>query len=265
MRILIRNWEDKEYVWKDATYRDNNYYVDDRLVLIINIAAVENHPMIGYVACASCGALIRNTPEDIEAHYVESEAKRDCKKCDRLKFSSYREVVERQLVEKEDGVYEVIEKFTSPLYCGMTYGSVPVTSPRATQICKYYSCRRQGVTTPNDIFTAYPGVFDTAITADVLVEKKLRFDGWNRDFFRYDMKSRNTIKACVNKSGIVECFYATSNGGGTYFYYSEKYDKLFYRDGARYREGKPAWFRDNKFEEVHKRVKALYEGVTDNE
>lgn len=269
MRILLRHWNDKDYVWKEASYKDSQYYIEEDgneyMIYETDIAAVEGHTMVGYVACIACGELIKDTPEDIEAHYRKRETERDCTKCNKLRFERNEDNVKRELVENEYGSYDVTEKFTSRLFCGNTYSRIPCDSHRVAQVCKFYNCRRQGVTRMNDIFAAYPGVFDTVITADVLAEKKLRFDGYSNDYFKYDMKSRNTIKACVNKSGIVECFWASSNGSGCYFYYSEKYDKLFYRNGAHYLDGKPYWFRDAKFEELHKRVKALYEGVKEND
>jgi hypothetical protein len=267
MRILLRR-DDKgnEYVWKDATYKGEKYIVNngvqDVQVYETNIVAVEGHEKAGYVVCKTCGEFVKNTPEEIAKHYETMEKNRDCSKCCYVSFDNNRKI-HREMVDNGDGTYSVTEEFKSELYCGNNYYKKKVSEMDIRKQCIAYACRRNGMRPPKDIFAAYPGVFDTAITSDVLLEKKYKLEGHDGKYFLYDMKSRGTIKACVNKSGIVECFRVSSNGDKLYFHYSEKYDKLFYTGGynGTYEEGKPSWFRETKFNEALEKIRALYKGA----
>ena len=266
MRILLRNYGGNEYVWKDATYKDCQYFITENNQSIrideIKIAAIDGQAGQGYVVCNCCGELIENNPTAIDAHYNKRERERDCTSCDHLAYSRDKKRIERTLVAIGDGKYRIKDEIIAELMCGASgWQNIRLTSPEIKRVCVYYKCRRSGVRAPSDIFSQYPGVFDTMITADVLTAKKFKFENHNGNYFIYDMKSRGTIKACVNKSGVVECFIVSSNGTRVKYFYSEKYDKMFYVNGNTYVEGKPYWFREVKFDEAHKKIKALYEGA----
>ena len=271
MRILLRR-DDKgnEYVWCDATYKNECYYRTvnnaETEVYETNIAAVEGHISGDYVVCCCCGEVIPNTPEEIEKHYRKMEADKDCTNCRYLTFDNYPNK-KRKLVDLGDGTYDVTENFTSHLYCNANYSRRRVEDVNLRNSCIFYRCRQQGVRPPRDIFAVYPGAFDKAITVDTLIEKKYKLDGTDNGYFLYDMKSRGTIKACVNSLGIVECFRVSSNGDKVYFYYSEKYDRVFManRWDRNYMTSMPYWFRENKYEEALKKIRALYEGANEDE
>lgn len=260
MRILLRKHNNEEYVWKDAIFKDEHYYLnnENERVYETEIVSVDGAKK-GYVICNNCGAIIEDDLEKIKAHYLERENSQDCTSCTKLKYESNKGNLKRTLEKYDNGKYHVVEDFVSSLYCGMCYGNVPVSE--AANACTFFKCRKAGVRKPDNIFSKYPEVFDSVITSDVLIGKKFRFDNHDGRFFLYDMKSRGTIKACVNNLGIVECFRVSSNGNLVYFYYSEKYDKMFYNNGSAYREGHPYWFKETKFEEAKAKIKALYEGV----
>ena len=260
MRILLRRHNGEQYVWKNAVFKDEQYYLKDDMVHVkeSNIAAVDGARK-GYVVCLNCGAMIEDSEEKIEEHYKERENGKDCAICEKLKYGSTKTNWNRTLKVHDDRTYHVMEDFTSNLYCGMYYGNVDVKEAEGN--CTFFKCRKSGVRKPNSIFARYPELFDTVITADALIAKKFRFDNHDGRYFIYDLKSRGTIKACVNNLGIVECFRVSSNGSLVYFYYSEKYDKMFFDNGSRYNEGYPYWFKEKKFEEAKAKIKALYEGV----
>lgn len=275
MRILLRRDEkNNAYVWCDATYKNERYYrtIDgtETEVYETNIVAVEGHTSANYVVCCCCGEVIPNTPEEIEKHYKKMEDEKDCTQCRYLSFDSFLNNKKRQLVDLGDGRYDVTETFTSSLYCNANYSRRRVEEVNLRNSCVFYRCRQQGVRPPRDIFAVYPDAFDKAITVDALVDangKPLKFDGLDDGYFLYDMKSRGTIKACVNPLGIVECFRVSSNGNQIYFYYSEKYDRVFMasRWDRNYMSSMPYWFREAKYEEALKRIRALYEGANKDE
>ena len=267
MRILLRNdGKGNEYVWHDATYENERYYliendVRGREVYETHIAAFEGHTKSNYVVCRRCGEFIENTPEKIEEHYKKREAKRDCTNCGYLTFNRGG-TPNRTLVKNENGTYRVTETFDTEIFCNSSYYRKRMEEVDHNKQCVFHWCRRDGVRPLNDVFTNYPGAFDTAITVDTLIKKKYKLDGYEGGYFIYDMKSRGTIKACVNSLGIVVCFRVSSNGNKLFFYYSEKYKKMFmtgYYD-SHYMTQIPHWFKENKYEEAVAKIKALYEG-----
>lgn len=259
MRILLRKFADKEYVWKEATYDKGNYLVDNECVPHTNIVTVDglykNHVM------CSCGAIIENDNGKILAHYAEREAQLDCSKCKYLVFPREKEVSERKIIKQDGDVWQVTEEFTAKPYCNaIEYRYSEIDAEHIRTMCAYKKCRRNGVNPLPDIFHQQPGIFDTAITSDMLIKKKYNCDGYNSryGYFMYDMKSRGTIKACVNSAGVVDKFWVTYRGRWLFYAYSEKYDKLYYFNGRDYVSGSPYWIANTKFEELHKKVKALF-------
>ena len=276
MRILLRRFSNKEYVWKEATYENGNYLVEDEGAMsFTNIVAVDGL-YENKVMCKNCGAILDNSTEAIMAHYKEREAQVDCTKCEHVTFSRNRKVTNRTIEKVDDDIldlfesdiYEVTETFTSPLYCDVLgYRSVEVDRNHIESNCIYGACRRKGVGPLPDIFHKYPGIFDTAITSDVLLKKKYTCDGYGSycSAFEYDMKCRGTVKALVNNLGIVDRFEISYRGKTIYYAYSEKYDKLFWINGALYREDNPYWMPETKLAEVKKKIKALYEEANKND
>ena len=262
MQILLRKFGSEEYVWKKATYESERYYVTDNdgdryHIHDTEIVAVKDNEYAGYVICQNCGALIKDTKEDIEKHYAEMEAKRNCADCGHLTFAN-KEMKSRTI--SADGV--VTETFIADPRCAViSYSPRTVNYAVEHRNCKFTACRKNGMRKQNSIFFKLPGVFDSAITVDTLTANKYKYDGYENDHFIYDMRSRGTIKAYVNSAGIVDYFLVSSKGNRVVYYYSEKYDKMFYRNGYDYVEGKPYWFADNKFNEAYQKIKALYKGA----
>lgn len=272
MRVLLRLYGNEEFVWKEAQYAKEDFFVDGRKVHEVNIAAVDDCDLSGYIYCVNCGERIKDEPGAFEQHCTEREKSRDCTNCEYLLISKNSDGPIRQIIINEDGTYTVNEMWNnSSLLCSRGYGRYRIDSNEALEMCKYTYCRKYGARQSNNLFERYPNAFDTVITVDALQEKKFKFDHLtdnyrnagieDKSFFLYDMKSRGTIKACVNHLGIVECFKVISRESEYYFHYSEKYDKLFYVDGRKYCEGCPCYVTDRKFNELYKKVKELYESA----
>ena len=268
MRILLRQLNDKEYVWKEAIYENGNYLVEgEGAMRLTNIVAVDGL-YENKVMCKNCGAILDNSTEAVMAHYKEREAQIDCSKCEHVTFGRNRKVSSRTMTKQRNGEYEVTETFTSPLYCKvLDYRSVEVDRDHIESNCIYGACRRKGIGPLPDIFHKYPGVFDTALASDVLLKKKYECEGYTHRFdaFEYDMKCRGTVKALVNKLGIVDRFSISYRGHTVCYVYSEKYDKMFWVNGAVYREDNPYWMPDTKIADVQKKIKALYGEANKND
>lgn len=270
MEILIRNWDNTSYVWKAATWKNGEYYIEDDCgfeygIKQTNILAVRDDNRIGYVQCNYCNELIENTPESIERHYAESEAKKDCLKCEYLRAGNKRKDKTTTYTPNGDGTYRIVESYVSNLICNQSYWPMDIESNDAKRNCQYVQCRRHGVQQIDDIFVRYPEPFVRQITVDVLDAKKYPFEAYNNGFFEYDLKSRDTLKACVNELGIIDHFVYISRGWRYYLYYSDKYEKLFYLDGSKYSERMHAIMTETKINSTLKKISALYKEANGND
>lgn len=264
MQVLLRNYDGKYYVWRDANYKNNRFIVDYPIFgeLAVNeteIIAIKDDNRSNSVVCAHCGTIIKNDPESIEAHFVEQEAKKDCFKCPSLRRSKVK-TKQVEFTKNDYDVFEVTETYNADLRCGQSYWSSPqIDTDAAKKVCVHYRCRNNGVRKIEDIFTKYPNLFDKHITVDVLNAKKYAYDGYVNNFFEYDLKCRNTVKACVNELGIVDHFIIKARTHRYYAYYSAKYDKLFFSNNGRdYDENMPYSVTETKYNQAKEKISALY-------
>ena len=208
MRVLLREYGTEFYVWKDNVKFENEQYVfaNGGTIQKTNIIAIDAKEKLDYVICQNCGAAIPNNPDDIEKHFAEREKQKNCLTCGSLREYNLKN---KQTTYERDvfGVYKANAQYTVNLRCMNSYLDIDEMSDVLIHnSCQYYKCRRLGVRKINDIFVNYPGLFETQITVDTLVGKKYQFDTFNFDYFNYDLKWRGTLKACVNKLGIVDHF-----------------------------------------------------------
>ena len=263
MQVLLRKCDNKYYVWKNAVYEDDTYYIVDSSgdkyeVKQRDIVATKDDPRVGYVVCQHCGELIKNDPESIEAHYAAKEAEKNCIKCIYLHASKDRQVLDATSKKNDDGTYTVTQTFVAGLYCKVGYWQKPIESQEADKDCVYYKCRRSGVGIIDDTFVKYPGVFEKFITSDVLLNKKFEYVQYKNGYFEYDCKCRGTLRACVNEMGVVDHFRLYYRYNEYDLYYSEKYDRLFVVIYGRYREIIPSGIPDKKMEQIKEKIAALY-------
>jgi hypothetical protein len=258
MKILLREYCGKYYVWKDATYNHGSFVCNGEIMRATNILAVKDDNRSNYVVCQHCETVIENTPEAIEAHFAEQEAKRDCFKCSSLRKHNIASK-SATFTRITNGTFSIQELYTADLKCGqMWFGSPAIDTDDAKKICIHYRCRRSGVKPIQDIFTKYPDPFDKHITADALNAKKFAYESSVSGYFEYDLKCRNTVKACVNELGIVDHFIIKHRSCVFTAYYSAKYDKLFFAAGRDYEENCPGVISDAKYEQARAKIAALY-------
>lgn len=264
MKILLRNWSNSHYVWKEATWAKGKFFTEPEKAEVypINILAIKDDERADkYVMCAQCGEMVKNDSASIEAHFAKMEAQRDCTKCKNLRERPIN-TVKANYIKNEDGTYTAEKTILMSLKCGVEYYSPPdINSDRAKQMCVYHQCRRRGMQKISDIFTKYPGIFDKNATVDALVARKYVHDGCRNEFFEYDLKCRNTVKACVNKAGIIDHFIIKSRGYAYIAFYSAKYDKIFWSENCiDYTESTPWYMTENKLEMAKKKIAELYKG-----
>lgn len=259
MKVLLRKYGDRYYVWKDAKYQKDFYVIDHGNWDETKIVAIKGAEKENYVVCRYCGEKIPNNPESIERHFAEQEAKRDCLTCGycRPGNSAKKNVA---ITKNNDETYTVTETYTtSSLMCDQSYRDINHQFSRNN--CPHNQCRQNGTTPYGSILMKYPDLFETQITNDLLLKKKYEYRYSTDNEFMYDLKCRNTFFACVNEIGIVDHFLLNYQYRHTFFYYSAKYDKLFYVNNGKYTEGKPNWVSQTKYDQISARVRSLYKGV----
>lgn len=265
MKILLRRFQGKYYVWKDAVYKEGHFYVDDIMLYNADILAVKDDNRKDYVQCLNCGELVKNDPESIEAHFVAQEAKRDCFKCGSLRKYSY-ENIKADVSRNESGRLVIHETYEAELKCGQAWHNMPsIDSDAVKKICIHYRCRNMGVAPINDIFIQYPDMFDKNITVDVLNANKFEYDDYLVGCFEYDMKCRNSLKACVNELGIVDHFVIKYRSYRYIAYYSAKYDTLFFYENGNYSTRIPGYISETKYNQAKEKISALYKEDKTNE
>lgn len=268
MKILVRQLQGTNYVWKDATYRDGEFRIgteeDYVTIYQTNILAVQDDNRKDSVICQYCGAIIKNTPEAIEAHFKAQEDKRNCFECRSLR-KYIDKSISAEFTANEDGTYNVKENYVAKLKCGNAYWNAPdISSDAAKKICDWYKCRNYGVRPIKDVFTEYPEPFDKQITVDLLNEKKFDCDGFINGHFEYDLKCRSTVKACVNELGIVDHFIVKHRNHRWTAYYSSKYNMLFFTDNGRdYCLTKPSEISQAKYDQAIAKIASLYKEEED--
>jgi hypothetical protein len=272
MKILIRRWDNKSYVWRDATWEKGKYFVecDDGFRFDIDpteILAIKADNRVGKVVCKNCGEIIDNNAEAIEKHFADREAQRDCLKCKNLATYGHMKVVDVSYVKNEDGTYRETRTADTGLRCKMMpYTVVDINSRDAARVCMYNQCRFQGVEIITDFFTEFPDAFDKQLTVDMLNKKECQYEGYNGDFFVYDLNVRGAIKACVNELGIIDHFLVLYRGSKYKAYYSHRYSMLFFgssRNG--YMVNTPGSMSEARHTLAKSKIESLYKEANVNE
>lgn len=266
MKILLRQWNDKYYVWKNAEYKNDNYYVFENdtelLVKQTNILSIAEDNRANFVVCATCGAIIKNDPESIEAHYAEREAMKNCLKCSDMSPYGDERNLTIKYTKNDDDTYHAEKVYDTTLGCGyQRWGYDSINSEKAKAGCKYYQCRKNGVHKIDDIFVRYPGMFNKQITIDLLAKHGFRAmqSVPRKKVWYIDLGLRgNTLHAVVNELGIVDRFVIIHRYSSYVAFYSEAYNKLFFEHGDKYIDVLPGDLSQNKYNSARKIIAALY-------
>ena len=269
MRILLRKYNDKFYVWKNAIYRNGNYFITQEgkpnvMVSQTNILAVDEDDRVGYVRCVNCGTLIKDDPKSIEEHFTKQEAKRNCLACKDLMHIGNEKDVAVQYTKNEDGTYHFVKECNTKLGCSYNsyYNYLDIDSEAAQARCKYFQCRAKGVSKIDDVFVKYPGIFNKQITIDWLdkngfTSKSYYGDRLKEWYVDLGMRGR-VLYAVVNELGIVDHFELHHRYERWTVYYSEKYDKLFFVNGNKYSDIMPDNLSQTKYNSAKKIIAKLY-------
>lgn len=265
MKILIKKYNNQHYVWKDAQWEGGQYVVENEACFHeTEILDVKEDERVGFVQCGHCGELIKDDPESIEAHFAETEAKKDCLTCPSMVIYTDKQNHNRTIVKNENGTYAVSETYDTYLGCRAHYYTENIDSAAAKRNCVYAQCRRKGARQINDTFVKYPHLFDKQITVDVLNANKYPFEKHSNGYYIYDLKMRGTLKACVNVNGIVDHFILYVSGWAYEIHYSHKYNKLFTYDWNRYKDDLSSLITESRAARLISKISKLYQEETTN-
>lgn len=261
MKVLLRNYDGEQYVWKKAEMKDAATFIveDGCTVKQTNIVSISRDNRKKFVRCSACGEIIRNTPEAIKEHKDRSSTSATCFGC-----SCMREMNSKQLSAKytlqEDGSYVVNAKKSTKLTCGNSWGYYDINSQPARDACRWKQCATAEMLPINDVFTKYPGAFDDMITVDKVLDNGFteRSVGQN-EYVWYKLKARNNITAVVNKLNIVDKLVIDYRSNRYSVVYSKKYNKLFTISNGVYKECNHIWYiPDTTFETIKAKIASLY-------
>ena len=265
MKVLLRQCVNEFYVWKTAEYKNGEFRIPSefREVFETDIVAIKGAEDTNYVVCKYCGEKIPDNPESIERHFAEKEAQKNCLICKNCRPNRVSEKT-TSVTKNSDGTYNVTEtSVAKTLTCSNSWRDI---NHKYTALqCPYLQCRKYGTSAYGGVLMKCPDLFETQITHDLLLKKKYTYVQCSNDRFLYNLKCRNTLFAAVNECGIVEYFMLEYQYRHTFFYYSAKYNKLFYADNGKYVEGKPSWVSQAKYDQIKARIEGIYKGVKVNE
>lgn len=262
MKILLRNYNGEQYVWKKAEVKDAATFTleDGGTANQTNIVSISRDNRKKFVRCSACGEIVRNTPEAIKKHTDRASTSATCFGCPYLREGGGKQLSAKYTLQ-EDGSYIVNTKKSTKLVCKISYRYYDINSPEAREYCGFKQCATAEMKSIEDVFTKYPGVFDDMITVDKVLDNGFteRREYTSRSAVYYKLKARNNITAVVNKLNIVDYFVIDYRGHQISVMYSKKYNKLFDTTNGVYRELKSIWFMpDTTFANIKAKIASLY-------
>lgn len=267
MKILLRSYNGEAYVWRDAKFTKEQWFVNDKPVDQVNIVSILNDTRNKYVKCSACGETFLKGSKKWEEHIKPTCDTSKCFDCKYLRTESY-DRLNTKYVELANDRYKRTTEDSVELTCNLTnfpYKNINDAESRKT--CFYNRCTTATQEAVSDIFTEKPGIFDTIITIDQVVDKGYREIYKYSDCVQIRLKTKNSITAIVNKINIIDCFEVGYRSNSWCVFYSKKYDELYHkaRIGGKYKY--KVWdiydIPNETRERIKKDIAALY--VTEEE
>ena len=254
MKILLRNYASQQYVWKTAQYRNGIFFINTNKIKQNNIVSILNDNRKNRVECSCCGETFRKGDPSFHAHKENAIKPETCFNCPNMTFE-YDEDIKRTLKRDKDGSF--IQKSTDRVTLRCTRSGLwtydNILSQEAINNCVKRRCANATEIEISDFFTKNPGAFDDILTIDALLDYGYNVDVCDCDnYCDLDYEEEYSIGACINKLGIVDCFYVWYDGDRHYLYYSKKYNELFHSD--LYNRYDP-WFSWSMSDEMRNEIK----------
>lgn len=255
MKILLRRWNNEDYIWRTAKYDIGGFKVDDRSVDTTNIVSIANDNRKNYVRCAACGSIIKNNSEEIAKHKSRHTTSESCHTCAWLR-KDYGRYIDYKYVMKSDGQYVEKSKREVVLRCNADWRTRNIDDDEARERCLFKICANANMEPIIDIFTQMPGLFDNMVTVNAITKigynTKESYEANMYKHYRLNIKLDDyAVYAVVNILGIIDHFLLIDGWDDTKVYYSKKFDKLFRRYDGEYKEFE-AYFENELKAEIRK-------------
>lgn len=263
MKILLREHEEGQYVWKTAKYNYGKFHVDGEQVSEVNIVAIENDNRKNYIQCSCCGHVFRRGDYRFNAHKRNAVKPETCFNCPYMVSEN---AVDLKVKYEMDAYGNFVRKLEQDvnLVCSKSgrWSYASITSDSAILGCRKRQCECAEEIEIFDFFTRNHGVFDDIITIDVLFDNGYDAnisDRYSMCYSDIEFEDDYTLGVCINKLGIVDKFYVYYRGDRYFIYYSKKYDELFYEaSGREYGIFDPAHMNTEVRNEIKAKIAKLY-------
>lgn len=231
MKILLREYDSKEYVWVTAKYNGSKFVVNGRVVDEWQVVSIINDNRKNYIKCSCCGHIFPRKGNLFAKHKEVASTNAPCLKCRKLRHNDCG-LTQTKYVMNDDGTYTMKTETKVDLYCQYSmWNSFYINSKEALDSCKLRQCGTAHANEIADTFTIWPGVFDTIITVDKILDYGYEKIGYSDSCItEYIMDSTLGITAYVNSLGIVDRFNISNRNVDRVVWYSKKYNILFSSD-----------------------------------
>ena len=262
MKILLRDFNGEQYVWKTAKYNNQRFYVNGETVRQTNIVSIINDNRKKYIECSCCKQIFRRGDRKFQTHKENAIKPETCFGCAECQI--YNRELARQKFEfdPDRGFIEKTEYKVNLICRNSGYWSYhSIESDAAIQLCKKRQCADAVEIEIADFFTNYPGAFDDIITIDSLLDNGYNVqishtsNGYERDIITTDAYA---LGVWINGLGIVDKFYVYVDGELHYLYYSKRYNELFYKHRQNYDIWIPYNIPDDMVNEIKNKIATLY-------
>jgi hypothetical protein len=254
MQIFMRD----KGMWQRAKFdskRGRILNLFDREIYETDIIAIKNDERAQYVKCKACGAIIKNTPEDIAAHLAK---KLDCVNCTHVRCDTIAEDG-ISFEALPDGTYIRNEKTKCKLFCGRNWNTTYVGDPKLEYICLYRNCSNESLKSLSGFFSEYPDAFDVIATVDALGDKWTHVGGSGNGQYYYEFGGKMRLTAYINTMCMITKFAYQYYDSCYEFTYSAKYNKIVWFDGREYSMKPSTHITTKNYTAIEKIMKEIYE------
>lgn len=263
MKILLRNYNERPYVWVTAKYNRGSFYVYGNEILQSNIVSIMNDNRKKYFQCSCCGQVFRKGDRRFATHKENAIKPETCFDCSHIYISDTNRSSTKYVMNK-DGSFSLVETMNADLRCDNTtsWHYPRIDSDDAICKCKKRQCADATESEISDFFTQYPGAFDDVLTIDRLLDENYDVYLGHRNCSRNDIifndNNHYVISAYINSIGIVEHFGVRFCGFNWLVYYSKKYDELFTTFDHRYQKWYDSVIGDDLIREIKNQIAKFY-------
>ena len=262
MKAFLRNIGAEQYVWKDVEYANGQFLYNGRNIDCKYIIAIADDDRNKFVKCPVCGKEFLKDSEEWYNHTTKTNDTSKCFTCRYLRESN--STVNSTTYELvENGEYAAVRTYKTCLQCTNCWPAVSIAKTEARNHCVYNRCVGASPVAVSDIFTQYPGVFDSMATVKQVIKCGYK-DSWCAGTETiYRLKGKNDIEVVVNSLQIVDHIRVWYKRNGYTIYYSEKYNKYFTEiwNGSQYTYAewdRPRGMSEETFEYIKKKIASFY-------